>query len=68
MKMVVEYAYKAHESNKSDAKVKEHYDTVKRDFEGGSAATTAPAPATTSPKVVEEEKKKEEPRIEEEKT
>jgi hypothetical protein len=63
MKMVVEYAYKAHESNKSDAKVKEHYDTVKRDFEGGS-----PAPTTNSPKVEEEEKKGEEPRIEEVKT
>jgi hypothetical protein len=37
MKTIVDYARQAHESNKTDPKVKEHYEIVKREYEGSSS-------------------------------
>ena len=37
MKTIVDYARQAHESNKADPKVKEHYDILKREYEGSSS-------------------------------
>jgi len=36
MKSIVEYAKKAHEGNTSDIIAKEHYDKVKREYDGGA--------------------------------
>jgi hypothetical protein len=37
MKTIVDYARQAHEGNKADPKVKEHYEQVKREYEGSSS-------------------------------
>jgi len=39
MKAVVDYAKKALENNKDDSKLQEHYDNVKKLFDGTSTTT-----------------------------